>query len=347
MILIRISLINLLVKMLNISPDNYTSAAIYRNDVKKIFTGSWQLVCPVSRLAKRGDYYATEISGLKVFVIKTQNGLRAFRNVCRHIGARLLPEGCGTSGTIRCPYHQWVWGEGGELINVPWWGKDPDFESTDWKLDEISVKVWRGLLFLAVKPELNFDLEYADLLEEIKDDPIETFIWTHEEKLVFNANWKIYTDNFVEGYHIPGVHPAFHKAIDFDKFETIALNGHVRMTAPPRNNLFYKGKWLWMWPNWTLSFFDGGMNTSRINPIDTNKTELIYNFYFEDISEHTKEKRDKIITDNLNVIREDFEVCIETHKNYDSGAYRPGPLSPRHEQGVAYFQDRLIASSSK
>ena len=80
--------------MLNISPDNYTSTAIYRNDIKKIFTGSWQLVCPVSRLVKRGDYYATEISGLKVFVIKTQNGLRAFRNVCRHRGARLLPEGC-------------------------------------------------------------------------------------------------------------------------------------------------------------------------------------------------------------------------------------------------------------
>ena len=41
------------------------------------------------------------------------------------------------------------------------------------------------------------------------------------------------------------------------------------MTAPPRDGLFYRGKWLWMWPNWTLSLFEGGMNTSRINPIGT------------------------------------------------------------------------------
>ena len=61
---------------------------------------------------------------------------------------------------------------------------------------------------------------------------------------------------------------------------------------------------------------------------------------FADSSKFNKDARDKIIKENLDVIREDFEVCIETNKNYDSGAYRPGPLSPRHEQGVAYFQGR-------
>ena len=56
------------------------------------------------------------------------------------------------------------------------------------------------------------------------------------------------------------------------------------MTAPPREGLFYRGKWLWMWPNWTLSLFEGGMNTSRINPLDGSRTELIYHFYFADTS---------------------------------------------------------------
>ena len=167
-------------------------------------------------------------------------------------------------------------------------------------------------------------------------------IWVQEERLVFDANWKIYTDNFVEGYHIPGIHPEFHAAIEFEQFETVARDGLVRMTAPPKDGLFYRGKWLWMWPNWTLSLFDGGMNTSRINPIDHQRTELIYNFYFADTSEARTPARDKTISDNLAVIREDFEVCTETQKNYQSGGYRPGPLSPRHEQGVAYFQGRLI-----
>ena len=113
------------------------------------------------------------------------------------------------------------------------------------------------------------------------------------------------------------------------------------MTAPPREGLFYRGKWLWMWPNWTLSLFEGGMNTSRINPLDHQRTELIYHFYFADASRGAKTRREDTISRNLAVVREDFGICLETHKNYASGSYAPGPLSPRHEQGVAYFQDRM------
>ena len=93
-----------------------------------------------------------------------------------------------------------------------------------------------------------------------------------------------------------------------------------------------------MWPNWTLSLFNGGMNTSRINPIGRDKTELIYNFYFADLSKENEAKRNKVIADNLEVIHEEFEICNNTQRNYESGGYRPGPLSPRHKAGVAYFQ---------
>jgi choline monooxygenase len=74
---------------------------------------------------------------------------------------------------------------------------------------------------------------------------------------------------------------------------------------------------------------------------------LIYNFYFEDISEDNASKRAKVIADNLEVIREDFEVCGAIQKNYESGGYRSGPLSPRHEAGVAYFQQKLLEAGGK
>jgi choline monooxygenase len=96
-----------------------------------------------------------------------------------------------------------------------------------------------------------------------------------------------------------------------------------------------------MWPNWTLSLFSGGMNTSRINPVDHQTTELIYNFFFEDVAEANAAARSDTIARNLAVVREDFEICIETHKNYATGSYTAGPLSPRHEAGVHYFQNRL------
>jgi choline monooxygenase len=84
------------------------------------------------------------------------------------------------------------------------------------------------------------------------------------------------------------------------------------------------------------------MNTSRINPIDHQRTELFYHFYFADPERETE--IEDTIARNLAVVREDFEICIETHKNYASNAYSAGPLSPRHEAGVAYFQNRLKQS---
>lgn len=332
--------------MHNLDPRYYTCAEIHASDVQRIFASTWQMIGPASRLTDRGDYIATEIAGQKVFVVRAKDGLMAFRNVCRHRGARLLPEGTGRCGTIRCPYHQWVWGEDGSLLNVPWWGDDADFDKDEWALDKISFEIWRGLLFVAIAPEISLGKQLADTVQELENEPLESFQWVHEERLIFDANWKIYTDNFVEGYHIPGIHPQFHAAIEFDQFETVARDGLVRMSAPPREGLFYRGKWLWMWPNWTLSLFNGGMNTSRINPINHRRTELIYHFYFADTADATKAARDKIIADNLTVVREDFEICSETQKNYESGGYRPGPLSPLHEQGVAYFQKRLLASQA-
>ena len=85
------------------------------------------------------------------------------------------------------------------------------------------------------------------------------------------------------------------------------------MTAQPRPGLFYRGKWLWMWPNWTLSLFDGGMNTSRINPLDAGRTELIYNFYFADLSPAGAARRDKTVADNLEEVIAAEEKAIRAN----------------------------------
>ena len=89
--------------MRNLEARQYTDPDIYAADVDRIFARTWQLVGPASLLVARGDYIATEVAGQKEFVIRASDGIRAFRNVCRHRGARLLPEGVGRCATIRCP----------------------------------------------------------------------------------------------------------------------------------------------------------------------------------------------------------------------------------------------------
>lgn len=328
--------------MRNLEPSLYVSPSFLQRERVSLFDRTWQLLGPVSQLSERGNYVAADIAGSKVFVIRGRDGeLRGFRNVCRHRGAKLLEEGTGRCATIRCPYHQWVFDDAGRLLNAPWFGEEPGFSKEDWPLDPIHVDTWRGLLFVSIDPASSLEEQLGDLIAELADEPIETYTAMRSEKVEFDANWKIYTDNFVEGYHIPGVHPKFFAAIDFEQFKTTAHKGFVRMTAPPREGLFYRGKWLWMWPNWTLSLFEGGMNTSRINPIGHERTEQLYHFYFADTSAESAAKRDDTVMRNLAVVREDYEICVATHRNYASGGYRPGPLSPRHEQGVAYFQSKI------
>ena len=331
--------------MRNLDPTFYVSPDVLVRERQAIFSRAWQMLGPVSALSERGSYVAADIAGRKVFVLRSRDGaLRGFRNVCPHRGASLLEDGQGRCGPIRCPYHQWVFDDEGKLMNAPWFGEDPDFDKADWPLTPIHVDTWRGLLFAAIDPVEGLLEQLGELPAELADEPIESYLAAGNARVHFDANWKIYTDNFVEGYHIPGIHPKFFAAIDFEDFRTTAHEGFVRMTAPPREGLFYRGKWLWMWPNWTLSLFEGGMNTSRINPMGVAETEQLYNFCFADPSELTQAARDDTIARNLAVVREDYEVCVATHLNYANGSYRAGPLSPRHEQGVAYFQRRVAAS---
>jgi choline monooxygenase len=332
----------------NLDPRYYVDPDVYRAEQERVFWRAWQLLGSVSQVSKPGDYFAAEIAGAKVVAIRGDDGvLRAFRNVCVHRGARLLEEGTGHCSAIQCPYHRWLYSLDGTLKRTPWFGNDPDFDMADWPLQSISVDEWRGLLFVAIDPVESLLANLGDTVKVLADEPIETFRLYRSEHLVFDANWKIYTDNFIEGYHIPGIHPSFYAAIDFEKFETIPMDNVIKMTAPPKDDLFYRGTWLTTWPNFTLSLFDGGMSTSRINPIDERRTELLYQYHFADVSEQTRESRDAACEGSLSVVREDFGICEITHQNYVSGGYRPGPLSPRHESGVAWFQEKLASILSE
>ncbi|MCB2137410.1 MAG: aromatic ring-hydroxylating dioxygenase subunit alpha [Rhodobacteraceae bacterium] len=327
---------------LNLDPAYYIRPDTFEAERRRIFWRSWQFLGPASAVGELGQYLSADIAGLGVVAIRGKDGaLRAFKNVCRHRGARILEVGQGKCGLMVCPYHKWSYSDTGALVQAPWFGKDPAIIPEDWPLDAVSVDIWRGLVFAAVDPEESLPDQLGDLVDELADEPLESYIATDSASVTFDANWKVYTDNFVEGYHIPGTHPSFYAAIDFDAFETTAHKGFVRMTAPPKDGLFYRGKWLWMWPNWTLSLFNGGMNTSRINPVSVERTEQLYNFYFADTSAAAEPARQRTIEGNLAVVREDYTVCTTTHRNYAAGVYSPGPLSSRHEKGVHYFQSRV------
>ncbi len=327
--------------LLSLDPASYADPLVYERERHSIFARHWLLLGPVDPVRAPGGYLATVVAGWNLIVLRDRDGvLRGFHNVCRHRGAPMLDAGEGRCDVLRCRYHGWVYDGLGRLKKAPHFGEDPGFRTEDWPLNSIRVGQWRGLLWVnlsAEGPDLIDAL--STLADEIADQPLETYRSVRTERFEMAANWKTYTDNFVEGYHVPGIHPSFDAAIDFTRFETVALDGVVRMTAPQRSGSIYSGKWLWGWPNWTLSTFAGGMNTSRIVPLAVDRTELVYHFYFDPAVDPVQ--RDRIIETNCAIVREDFGICEQTQRNLASGAYAAGPLSPRHERGVHYFQSRV------
>jgi choline monooxygenase len=324
----------------------YCDPAVYEAERSAIFAKTWQFIGPEAEFARPGDYRAVQVAGYRLFVIRERSGtLRAFHNLCPHRAAPLLTDGDGHCDILRCRYHGWTFATDGRLVATPNFGEAGWFDKKSHGLIPVRVETWRGLVFATLDAQAVPLVEFlGDLPALLEPYPIESFGKLDQAEFAMECNWKTYTDNFVEGYHIPGIHPSLNAAVDMARFETTHQRGVVIMKAPQKGGSIYGGLWLWIWPNMTLSVYPDGMNTSRIVPTSEARTELRYEFYFADRSPALLEKHRATVETNCQIVREDFGICEDVQQNLKAGIYRDGPLSPRHEDGVHYFQEMVRQS---
>ncbi len=321
----------------------YHEPEIYERERQSVFRREWIWLGRVDQLKSPGDYVAIEFAGWRLFAIRDRDGeLRAFHNLCRHRGAPILKDGPGRCDVLRCGYHGWTYDTAGRLRATPHFGEAAGFDKRNFGLLPIRVAVWRGFVFVNLDDDPRpLEESLGDLAAEAAPYPLEAYTFVHAETFEMACNWKVYTDNYVEGYHIPGIHPAFNAVIEFDKFTTEGRNRTVIMKAPQKDGAFYSGTWLWRFPNMTLSTFPGGMNISRIVPMGPRRVRQDYNFLFADTSSSAMVRHRRTIEQTCDVIRQDFAICEGTQASLEAGIFAQGPLSPRHEQGVRYYHDLL------
>jgi choline monooxygenase len=325
----------------------YRDPVLYQQERDRVFAREWQFVGAQSRLAATGDYIATGFAGYRVFVIRGRDGaLRGFHNVCRHRAGPLLAEGAGRCDLLRCRYHGWVYDGEGRLRRTPDFGEAEGFDKGAYGLFPIRVATWRGLVFVNLDRDAgSLEESLGDLIAETAAYPLERCSFVRDETLDDIAcNWKTYTDNYVEGYHIPSVHPWLNAAIDSSRFTAEGRGRTVVMRAPQKSGSIYDGAWLWRYPNLTLSAFPDGFNVSRTLPMGHGRTRLVYSFFFADTSPAAMARHEETIARNIAIVREDYAICEQTQANLDAGVYDRGPLSPRHEDGVRYFHAMLRQS---
>jgi len=327
--------------------DWYVNPEIYAREMAAIFGREWLLVGHRHELAQPGAYVATELAGRRLFVLVGKDGaLKAFHNVCRHRAAQLLPEGAGQCGVLRCPYHGWVYDHDGALKKRPNFDDRDDADLAELSLFPVRVEEWRGFVFVNLDPEAgNLVSGLGDMARATREVPLEHYRFHKRRTYDLDFNWKTYTDNYLDAYHIPCLHPKL--AADLDMASYRVVNGdrvsvhHAsqRKMAPGEESGAYQGLFLWRWPNNSLGVYGGGFNICRILPQAVSRLRLIFDFYFDPEAGLSDAEKDRAAATTCQVVEEDFPICSQVQRNLEVGIYRSGPLNPRLETGVAYFHD--------
>ncbi|MDF2694054.1 MAG: Rieske (2Fe-2S) domain protein, partial [Labilithrix sp.] len=186
----------------------YTDAAILAAERARIFRHTWQPIGHAADVAAPGSFLTGDVDGAPVVVTRDASGeLRGFYNVCRH-RAGPVAIGKGSRKSLTCKYHGWTYALDGKLMTTPELGDVKDFDRSCNGLRPIQAAVWGPIVFV------NLDVGAEPLESVLGAISKETVPYRlGEMRLVARkdyelaCNWKTYVDNFLEGYHLPTVHP--------------------------------------------------------------------------------------------------------------------------------------------
>jgi choline monooxygenase len=219
------------------------------------------------------------------------------------------------------------------------------------------VRVHRlgALLFAALDPDTPpFDEFFPGVAERCAPLRLETMRYVATREYAVNANWKVYIDNYLEGYHIPLVHPGLNREIDYRQYVTELGPRHTLQYAPVRagTSTLYKGAngdgqayYYWLFPNIMLNIYEGQMQTNVVIPVDVNRTIVRFDWFgYEPLPDPaTDERWNKLVHFSEEVQEEDAKICEAVQFNLGSRAYRSGPYSPKRESGLQLFHRLMHA----
>ncbi len=323
---------------------------------EKIFGRAWQLVGRTEQVAVHGQYITADVAGEAVVVVRDGEQLRGFHNICLH-RAGPVATGCGKRNTLQCRYHGWTYRLDGELLRAPEMEGSAGFRADEMRLMPIQVAVWGPLVFanLDLKaPALEHFLEDLGARTERFDAGAMHFVM--RKSWTVSCNWKVYVDNYLEGYHLPVVHPGLHRELDYSQYRVephrywslqhaplrpVGADGSDRQYVPsaPGDDAQY----YWLFPNIMLNIYQGQMQTNAVIPRGAGACEVVFEWYATapPADAAAEAAWTRMVTFSDEIQAEDIEICERVQTNLRSRSYDRGRYSPTRENGVHHFHSLL------
>ncbi|MEZ0366918.1 aromatic ring-hydroxylating dioxygenase subunit alpha [Mycobacterium sp. pUA109] len=220
-------------------PDHYAA------EQKAIFGRTWLNVGRVERLPKVGSYFTKELpsacTGTSLIIVKGKDQVvRAFHNICRHRGNKLVwndfphEETSGTCRQFTCKYHAWRYSLDGDLTFIQQEDEFFDVDKSDYGLVPVRCEVWEGFIFVNLDDNAGPLTEYlGPLAKGIEGYPFHEMTEVYTYRAEIGSNWKLFIDAFAEFYHAPVLHQGQYTKEEAAKIQKYGFEAlHYELVGP-------------------------------------------------------------------------------------------------------------------
>ncbi|MEX0801769.1 MAG: aromatic ring-hydroxylating dioxygenase subunit alpha [Candidatus Binatia bacterium] len=335
----------------------YTDLRVLELEQRTVFANSWHMVGRAGQVREPGQYVTSAIGGEPIVVVRGNDGaLRGFFNVCRHHAAAVLTQAEGRAEHLRCPYHGWTYNLEGALIGTPDFATVCNFDRSANGLAPIQTAQAQGWIFVKLEAGGHSleDFLGNDLLERFGRLNLERLCWFARRSYMLDCNWKVFIDNYLDGgYHVPHVHGGLSSVLDHSAYaietgERFCLQSSPILSgkADAQTAEFRQGNralYYWIYPNFMINWYEGVMDTNLVVPRTIDRTEVIFDYYFADVSEQARDRNLASIAVSERIQNEDVAICESVQRGLASRAYSTGRLSVRREAGEHLFHKLLHA----
>jgi choline monooxygenase len=339
--------------------DFYTQPGWYEASKEKIFSPSWQFIGDTDKIKNAGDSFPVTI--LEHFLDEPlllthdrENKLHCLSNVCTHRGNLVVNLPCQVNH-LRCKYHGRVFGLDGKFISMPEFKEVENFPATTDDLHQLPLFKWGKLLFTSLHEKFQPNDFFGEMVQRMEWFPVDELQFREDlsKDYFVGANWALYCENYLEGFHIPFVHAGLNQVLDFGEYTTelfrysnlqlgIGRKGDLCFDLPassPDAGKEVAAYYFWVFPNIMFNFYPWGLSLNLVEPVDISRCRVRFLTYVSDETKLEKGAGSGLDTVEL----EDEEVVQNVQKGIRSRFYQQGRYSVKREQGTHHFHSLIAA----